>query len=360
MAGEPIVKTIPLSKTTKFIVDNRGKTAPIVASGIALIATNCVTNSHLYPLREKLRFVSQETCNTWFRAHPQPGDILLTNKGSQNGAVCLVPDPVNFVIAQDMVALRPDAEVIDPLFLFAALRSPEVQHQIRNLDVSGVIPHFKKGDFDKLLLPYPDRHTQEAIGQIYFHLSAKIELNRRTNETLEAMARALFKSWFVDFDPVRAKAEGRDAGLPQPLADLFPARLIDSKLGEIPEGWEVGSLGTLGELAIGESATGGRTNPFLVRSKQSACAELTSDTCAATDTHRHHADGSSQQASNAEGWTSAMFLSPVPAQGRRVDRFGCAQASCCPWGPVSTPTSASGFAVVRSPRQSTSTLGCTA
>ncbi len=140
MAGEPIVKTIPLSKTTKFIVDNRGKTAPIVASGIALIATNCVTNSHLYPLREKLRFVSQETCNTWFRAHPQPGDILLTNKGSQNGAVCLVPDPVNFVIAQDMVALRPDAEVIDPLFLFAALRSPEVQHQIRNLDVSGVIP----------------------------------------------------------------------------------------------------------------------------------------------------------------------------------------------------------------------------
>ncbi len=260
MAGEPIVKTIPLSKTTKFIVDNRGKTAPIVASGIALIATNCVTNSHLYPLREKLRFVSQETCNTWFRAHPQPGDILLTNKGSQNGAVCLVPDPVNFVIAQDMVALRPDAEVIDPLFLFAALRSPEVQHQIRNLDVSGVIPHFKKGDFDKLLLPYPDRHTQEAIGQIYFHLSAKIELNRRTNETLEAMARALFKSWFVDFDPVRAKAEGRDAGLPQPLADLFPARLIDSKLGEIPEGWEVGSLGTLGELAIG--GDWGKDEPF--------------------------------------------------------------------------------------------------
>ncbi len=59
------------------------------------------------------------------------------------------------------------------------------------------------------------------------------------NETLEAMARALFKSWFVDFDPVRAKAEGRDPGLPKPIADLFPDRFEDSELGEIPEGWEV-------------------------------------------------------------------------------------------------------------------------
>ncbi len=67
------------------------------------------------------------------------------------------------------------------------------------------------------------------------------------NETLEAMARALFKSWFVDFDPVRAKAEGRDPGLPKPLADLFPDRLVDSELGEIPEGWEVGTLGDVAE-----------------------------------------------------------------------------------------------------------------
>ncbi len=75
----------------------------------------------------------------------------------------------------------------------------------------------------------------------------KIELNRRMNETLEAMARALFKPWFVDFDPVRAKAESRDPGLPKPLADLFPARLVDSELGEIPEGWKVGTLGEVAE-----------------------------------------------------------------------------------------------------------------
>ena len=65
------------------------------------------------------------------------------------------------------------------------------------------------------------------------------------NETLEAMARALFKTWFVDFDPVRAKMEGRDPGQPQPLTDLFPDRLVDSEIGEIPEGWEVKSLGNL-------------------------------------------------------------------------------------------------------------------
>ena len=67
------------------------------------------------------------------------------------------------------------------------------------------------------------------------------------NEALEAMARALFKAWFVDFDPVRAKAEGRDPGLPQPLADLFPACLVDSELGEIPEGWDVGALGDVAD-----------------------------------------------------------------------------------------------------------------
>jgi type I restriction enzyme S subunit len=100
-------------------------------------------------------------------------------------------------------------------------------------------------------IPYPDRQTQEVIGRIYFNLSAKIELNRRMNETLVAMARALFKSWFVDFDPVRAKAKGRDPGLPQPIADLFPESFEDSELGEIPRGWAVKSIGDLANVVGG-------------------------------------------------------------------------------------------------------------
>jgi len=101
----------------------------------------------------------------------------------------------------------------------------------------------------------PPPNEQRAIAHILGTLDDKIELNRRMNETLEAMARALFKSWFVDFDPVRAKlalsgaegAEGRDPGLPKAIADLFPDRFEDSELGEIPEGWEVGSLGDVAE-----------------------------------------------------------------------------------------------------------------
>lgn len=90
--------------------------------------------------------------------------------------------------------------------------------------------------FHVCLPPLPE---QRAIAHILGTLDEKTELNRRMNETLEAMARALFKSWFVDFDPVRAKAEGRDPGLPEHLANLFPARLVGSELGEIPEGWGV-------------------------------------------------------------------------------------------------------------------------
>jgi type I restriction enzyme S subunit len=244
MAGELHSGTIPLSKTTKFIVDNRGRTAPTVECGIALIATNCISNDRLFPAYENLRFVSHETYSSWFRSHPEPGDIILTNKGSQNGAICLVPDPVDFVIAQDMVALRADENVIDPLFLFAVLRSAAVQREIKNLDVSGVIPHFKKSDFDKLKLPYPARIVQEAVGRTYFDFCAKIELNRRMNATLEAMARTLFQSWFVDFDPVRAKLDGRPpTALDPATAALFPDSFQDSEAGHIPTGWTIQAVG---------------------------------------------------------------------------------------------------------------------
>ncbi len=96
-----------------------------------------------------------------------------------------------------------------------------------------------------------DKGEQRAIAHILGTLDDKIELNRRMSETLEAMARALFKSWFVDFDPVRAKAEGRVPGLPKPLADLFPDSFQDSELGEIPKGWQVKPLGELFEVGLG-------------------------------------------------------------------------------------------------------------
>jgi type I restriction enzyme S subunit len=112
---------------------------------------------------------------------------------------------------------------------------------------------------DHLIVPLPPLPEQRAIAHILGTLDDKIELNRRMSETLEAMARALFKSWFVDFDPVRAKIEGRWQrgqslpGLPAHLYDLFPARLVPSELGEIPEGWEVKAIGDLAEIVGGST-----------------------------------------------------------------------------------------------------------
>lgn len=97
-------------------------------------------------------------------------------------------------------------------------------------------------------IPLPPLPEQRAIAHILGTLDDKIELNRRMSKTLEAMVRALFKSWFVDFDPVRAKMEGRDTGLLKPLVDLFPDRLVDFGAGEIPEGWDVGTLGDIASL----------------------------------------------------------------------------------------------------------------
>src|SRR4051794_32622069 len=122
----------PFDSLLSEIVDNRGRTCPTAPEGIPLIATNCIKNEHLYPTYEDVRYVSQETYKTWFRGHPKPGDLVFVCKGTP-GRVCVAPDPVDFCIAQDMVAVRADPAKVDPLYLFAALRSPHVQARIGNM-----------------------------------------------------------------------------------------------------------------------------------------------------------------------------------------------------------------------------------
>ena len=98
----------------------------------------------------------------------------------------------------------------------------------------------------------PPLAEQRAIAHILGSLDDKIELNRKMNETLETIAQAIFKSWFIDFDPVLAKSEGRDTGLPKEIADLFPDSFEDSELGEIPKGWEVGTVSDLASVTSGK------------------------------------------------------------------------------------------------------------
>lgn len=229
--------TVPLSTLVAEFVDNRGRTAPVSENGmgIPLIATNCIKEDNLYPAYEKLRYVSQETYDTWFRAHPEPGDIIIVNKGTP-GLVCMVPDPVDFTIAQDMVAMRIDRDLVDVEYLFAYLRSRNFKHQVSALNVGTTIPHLKKTNFPELLIPIPPRHEQGAIGNFYLRASEKIDLLHNQNRTLESIAQALFKHWFVDFEFPNHE------GKPYKSSD---GKMVESKLGEIPEGWEVGCLADL-------------------------------------------------------------------------------------------------------------------
>ena len=209
---------VPLTELLSFVVDNRGKTVPTAPSGHKLIATNCVTNNALFPVYEKIRYLSEETYQTWFRAHPIPGDILFVNKGTP-GRVCLVPDPVDFCIAQDMIALRADESKIYPKYLFAVLRSREIQQQIYNTNVGDVIPHFKKQFLDQLLIPIPERSIQESIGDLYYVLSLKAERNKKINDNLLDQAQTLYKQH-------------------------FPYSVQD----DLPDGWRIGTVGEIIEI----------------------------------------------------------------------------------------------------------------
>lgn len=118
---------------------------------------------------------------------------------------------------------------------------------VKNLDISNLasgtgVPSLSRDDFYREEVALPPLSDQKAIAHVLGTLDDKIELNQKMNQTLEEIAKAIFKSWFVDFDPVRAKAEGRPTGLPPEISDLFPDELVDSEIGEIPKGWEVSPL----------------------------------------------------------------------------------------------------------------------
>lgn len=221
---------VPITELLSFIVDNRGKTVPTADDGWKLIATNCVTNNTLFPVYEKVRYLTQETYETWFRAHPIPGDILFVNKGTP-GRVCLVPDPVDFCIAQDMIALRADDEKIYNKYLLAVLRSWKIQQQIYNTNVGDVIPHFKKQFMDQLLIPVPDRRIQEIIGNLYYELSYKTELNKKINKNLEQQAQTIYQQMFID----NARSDWAEGTL---------SDIADITMGQSPSGSSYNEDGT--------------------------------------------------------------------------------------------------------------------
>ncbi|AXV36820.1 MAG: hypothetical protein CIT01_00700 [Methanobacterium sp. BRmetb2] len=236
-------ETVPLTDIVTHYVDNRGKTAPTTESGIPLIATNCIKEQGLYPTYERLRFVSKETHETWFRDHPKPDDIIIVNKGTP-GLVCLVPNPADFCIAQDMIAIRADKSKVYYKYLFAYMRTENFKYQVQNLNVGTTIPHLKKTVFSNLIIPLPSVEEQIFIGNLYYEISKKFELNQKINQTLEALGQAIFIQWFIDFEFPDEKGQSyKSSG----------GEMIDSKLGEIPNGWEVKKLGEICDIKMGQS-----------------------------------------------------------------------------------------------------------
>ena len=172
-------------------------------------------------------------------------DILLNITGDSVARVCQVrPDVLPARVNQHVAIVRPDPATLDPRFLRYALVSPEMQTRLLSWAGSGAPRNaLTKGMIESLSVVAPqDVGEQRAIGHILGTLDDKIELNRRMNDTLEAMARALFKSWFVDFEPVLAKMDQRDPGLPQHICDLFPNALDDEQQ---PSGWSRQTLTAL-------------------------------------------------------------------------------------------------------------------
>jgi type I restriction enzyme S subunit len=225
-------------------------------SPYALIRSQNVHNDGFH--RGGLAFISEKHAVELENVEVLEDDVLLNITGDSVARACQVdPAILPARVNQHVAIIRPDPNKLTPRFLRYFLISPEMQTKLlswagsggtRNALTKGMIESFE------VLVP-TDVAEQRAIAHILGTLDDKIELNRQMNETLEAMARSVFKSWFVDFDPVRAKAEGRDPGLPKAVADLFPDSFEDSEVGEIPRGWRVDKLSDLCSTQYGYTAS---------------------------------------------------------------------------------------------------------
>ena len=224
------------------------KVSTFVPDGVPIIS-----GQHLRGVRVDdspgFNFISYEHAQRLANANVKRGDIVFSHRGNI-GQVAYIPESSMFeqyVVSQSQFYLRCDRFKAIPEYIVAFFKSPEGQHKLlANASQVGVPSIARPVTYLRTVeIPLPTLPEQHAIAHILGTLDDKIELNHRMNETLEAMARVLFKSWFIDFDPVRAKMEGRDTGLPDDIDKLFPDRMVDSELGEIPEGWKVGMLGNI-------------------------------------------------------------------------------------------------------------------
>jgi type I restriction enzyme S subunit len=222
----------------------RAKNDELGGDGPIFLRAGLVTDTHI-DLTEAERFRHPWSPQIVTKL-AKPNDVVVTTKGNSTGRVVRIREGMpESVYSPHLSFWRSlDARVIDSGFLYYWSRSTLFRHQLDGMKVStDMAPYLSLVDQSRLRIELPTIGRQRAISRILGALDDKIELNRRTNETLEAMARALFQSWFVDFDPVRAKMEGRQPeGMDAETAKLFPGSLVPSGIGPIPKGWREGTL----------------------------------------------------------------------------------------------------------------------
>lgn len=252
-------RTESLADVCELIVDCPHSTPEWTTSGYLVIRNQNIRDGRL-DLSERSFTNREDYLHRVRRAKPRGGDIIFTREAPM-GEVCVVPNGLECCVGQRQVLLRPRADMA-ARYLFYALRSPFVRHQIFwNEGTGSTVSNVRIPVLKALRIPRMDE-LEEAVGNVLGSIDDKIELNRQIIETLEAMAQAIFRDWFVDFGPVRRKLAGETdpvaimGGLtPDPvraaeLAALFPAVLAE---GGLPEGWTDCPIGDRVEIAGGST-----------------------------------------------------------------------------------------------------------
>jgi type I restriction enzyme, S subunit len=244
-----------ISEVCSLIVDCVNKTAPKVEyeTPFKMLRTTNVRNGRIN--LDNCKYVDEQTYQKWTRrALVKKGDVLLTRE-APIGEVGQVTTDDSVFLGQRLMQYRANNKILDSRYLLYSFLSPEMQNQFRIHEGSGsVVSHIRVPDCSKFEIPVPPLPTQQAIVNVLGTLDDKIHLNNQINQTLESIAQTIFKSWFVDFDPVKAKMEGhKPEGMDTETASLFPDKLVESVLGMIPEGWEVAPVSEVSRVAIGKT-----------------------------------------------------------------------------------------------------------
>ena len=211
-----------LGDVAKFI-DYRGKTPRKTVSGIPLITAKIVKNGSILPPNE---FIAESDYDAWMtRGLPKTGDVVLTTEAPL-GEVAQLKDS-HVALAQRIIVLRAKEDVLDNTFLKYFLLSAEGQARLKSRESGTTVTGIKSSELQEVLVPIPELPTQKRIARILSSLDDKIEVNNQINRNLEEQAKAIFKSWFVDFEPFKGR------------------KFVDSELGKIPKGWKISSLSSI-------------------------------------------------------------------------------------------------------------------